>query len=230
MDGLPTVSNLPGPRQRQAWQGGEWSARLMAGLHAGVLAGVLGDIWLVVESVRVGRPAWEAVNLVSTAILGRSGYTLRFGLASVAGLSLHMVMTGLFGVVFAILLGPRTRPLFSAYAGLLFSFGCFVLNFGWILPRVAPIVSHNASRFQWAGVHFLTGMILGLYPEFARGLLRKPLPPPALLPPATDPPTIDSSVTAAALPAIDSPAIDPPTIGSPTIDPPIQEPSYEPHS
>ena len=180
------------PAVPQPWLGGQWSARLMAGLQAGVLAGVFSAVWLVIESARAGRHAWSALNLISTAILGRSGYTLFFGLPTIAGLSLHLVVAGIHGMIFACLLSPRTRPLLATNAGLLFSFCCYFVTFGWLISRVAPIMWRNASRLEWAGVHLLAGMMLGLYPDFARNLLRHPLPEPVgpsppELPPAGDP-------------------------------------------
>jgi hypothetical protein len=150
----------------------------MAGLQAGVLGGIVSGGWLVIESARAGRHAWSALNLVSTAMLGHSGYTLSFGLPTIAGISLHLVVAGIHGMIFATLLSPRTRPLLATNAGLLFSFGCYFLTFGWLLARLAPIMARNASPLEWAGVHLLTGMILGLYPDFARSLLRHPLPEP----------------------------------------------------
>src|SRR5579871_1730055 len=132
----------------------------------------------VVESARAGRHAWSALNLVSTALLGHSGYTLSFGLPTIAGLSLHLVVAGIHGVIFALLIPPRTRPLLATNAGLLFSFACYFLTWGWLVSRLAPIVSRNASRLEWAGVHLIVGMMLGLYPDIARGLLRHPVPQP----------------------------------------------------
>ena len=142
----------------------------MAGLQAGVLAGVFSAIWLVIESARAGRHAWSALNLISTAMLGRSGFTLFFGLPTLAGFSLHLVVAGIHGMIFAALLSPRTRPLVATNAGLLFSFGCYFFTFGWLISRIAPMMARNASRLEWAGVHLLVGMMLGLYPDFARGL------------------------------------------------------------
>jgi hypothetical protein len=150
----------------------------MAGLQAGMLAGVFSAAWLVIESARAGRHAWSALNLVSTAILGHAGYTLFFGLPTIAGLSLHLVVAGIHGLIFAAILSPRTRPLVDTNAGLLFSFSCYFFTFGWLIPRLAPIMWRNASRLEWAGVHLLVGMMLGLYPDFARRLLRHPLPEP----------------------------------------------------
>src|ERR1019366_2299769 len=60
---------------------------------------------------------------------------------------------------------------------------CYFFTFGWLLARLAPIMARHASRLEWAGVHLLAGMMLGLYPDFARSLLRHPLPEPAELPP-----------------------------------------------
>jgi hypothetical protein len=169
----------------------------MAGLQAGVLAGICTAAWLVIESARAGRHAWSALNLVSTALLGRSGFTVSFGLPTISGLALHLVVAGIHGMLFACILSPRTRPLLATNAGLVFSFGCYFLTFGWLLARMAPIMARNASRLEWAGVHLLAGMMLGLYPDFARGLMRHPLPPPQPVqmpePEAAPTVTVDSS-------------------------------------
>ena len=165
----------------------------MAGLQAGVLAGVFSAIWLVIESARAGRHAWSALNLISTAMLGRSGFTLFFGLPTLAGFSLHLVVAGIHGMIFAALLSPRTRPLVATNAGLLFSFGCYFFTFGWLISRIAPMMARNASRLEWAGVHLLVGMMLGLYPDFARGLLRHPLPPPVEAAPPELPPASETA-------------------------------------
>lgn len=155
----------------QPWRGGLWSARLFAGLQAGVTAGVMTTCWFVFENWRTGRAPWVAINLISTAVLGRSGYVYGFGIATLIGLSLHLVVSGLYGLLFAVVVSPRIRPFMAANAGLVFSFSGFAFTFIWILPRFAPILYRNAPRLEWAGAHFLAGMVLGLYPDIARGLV-----------------------------------------------------------
>jgi hypothetical protein len=138
--------------------------------------------WFIFENWRTARAPWAAINLISTAVLGRSGYIYGFGIATLVGLSLHLVVSGLYGLLFATFVSPRLRPFMAANAGLLFSFSGFAFTFIYILPRFAPILFRYAPRLQWAGAHFLAGMVLGLYPDMARGLMMSP-PPPAPPPP-----------------------------------------------
>jgi hypothetical protein len=196
---------------QQPWVGSEWSARMMAGLQAGVIAGLMTAAWLILENWRTGLSPWVAINLISTAVLGRSGWVIGFGGATLVGLSLHLFIAGLHGTVFAVMFSPRTRPFMAANAGLLFSFTSFAVQFIWILPRFAPMLARNAPRLQFAGAHFLMGMVLGLYPEFARGFLRKaPAPPPEPEPVLSAPPApLPVQLEAAPDPAVGAQSTDP---------------------
>ena len=146
---------------------GLWSGRLLAGLQAGVLAGLCMTGWLMMESLRRGQPVWSTPNLVSTVLLGRRGLDPTFGAATLAGLSLLVVVAGMHGIVFAALMPPASGPLWAANAGVLFSLSSYGFFFGWALGYLAPLFSQRASRPAWIGAHFLFGMILGLYPDFA---------------------------------------------------------------
>ncbi len=158
------------------WIGSMFSARLMAGLQTGVIAGLMTTAWFIFEAWRTGRPLWAVLNMISTVILGRSGYVYAFGIATIVGISIHLLVSALYGIIFSMLVSPRARPFFAANIGLLYSFAGFAFTFIWILPRFAPIMFRNAPRLEWAGAHFLGGMVLGLYPDMARSLLRRPLP------------------------------------------------------
>ena len=151
-----------------------WFARLLAGTEAGVLAGLMIAGWFVFENWRTARMPWVIINLLSTPLLGRNAWVVGLSGATIIGLALLLVSAGVNGAVFAVLLPPRTRPLLAANAGLLFSFSCFALDFLWVYPRYAPMVARNAPRLQFAGAHFLMGMVLGLYPDLARALTRHP--------------------------------------------------------
>lgn len=159
-------------------------------------------IWFIFENFRTSRAPWAALNLISTTVLGRGGYVIGFGVATVIGLAIHLVVSGIYGVLFAMVVTPRVRPFLAANMGLLFSFIGFALTFIWILPRVAPYVFHYALRLQWAGAHFLGGMVLGLYPDMARRLMYRP---PAALPPAPLPPDEPPAADLDHLPELGSP-------------------------
>jgi hypothetical protein len=175
----------PHPEERAAQPLSPWAARLLGGLQAGILAGLLMMSWLMFESYRRDQPVWSNPNLVSTALLGRAGVKGSFGIATVAGFSLTIVMAGLHGMLFALLLPVTARPIWAANAGLLFAFLSYGVFFGWALEYLAPLMDARASRPTWMGGHFLFGVLLGLYPDFARALL-----PPTR--PVADAPTADA--------------------------------------
>lgn len=131
----------------------------------------------MMENLRRDRPIWSTPNLVSTALLGRQGLDPAFGAATPAGLSLLVVVAGMHGIVFAALVPPTSSPLWAANAGVLFSLSSYAFFFGWALRYLAPLLSQRAPRPAWLGAYFLFGMILGLYPDFARGFQPSEKPP-----------------------------------------------------
>lgn len=149
-------------------------ARLLAGLEAGVLAGLIMTAWLMLGNLRRGQTFWTTPNLVSTALLGRAGLQTTFGPATVEGLSLQVVAAGLHGLVFAALVPPTLRALWVVNAGILFSLSSYGFFFGWALRRLAPLLALHAPRPAWLGAFFLFGTALGFYPSFASGLLPRP--------------------------------------------------------
>jgi hypothetical protein len=170
-----------------------WPQRLAAGLEAGVLAGLLMSAWLMFEGVRHNQSVWSNFNLISTVLVGRDGLRSGFGLTTVAGFSLQVVIAGLHGMLFAVLLSPAVRPVWSVNAGILFSIASYWVSFGWMIGRWAPLMALRASRPAWLGAHFLFGIMLGLYPEFARTLMPKPVTPEPVL--ATETPSTPSEET-----------------------------------
>lgn len=170
-----------------------WPLRLVAGLQAGVLAGLIMAGWLMLEGGRRDQTVWTNANLLSTVLTGRQGLRSGFGMQTIAGLSLHMVVAGVHGLVFAALLSPRVRPLWAVNAAILFSIASYWISFGWMIGQWAPMLAARASRPAWFGAHVLFGVMLGLYPDFARSLLPKPESPPvpAESPASETPPTIE---------------------------------------
>lgn len=152
--------------------------------------------WLMLEGTRRDQTVWTNANLVSTVLLGRQGLRGSFGMQTVAGLALHLVVAGLHGLLLAVLLSPLVRPLWAVNASVLFSIASYWISFGWMIGQWAPMMASRASRPAWFGAHVLFGVMLGLYPDFARNLLPKPETEPATAPmleepappPVADPP------------------------------------------
>ena len=160
---------------------GVWPARVLAGLQAGVLAGFVMAAWLMLENLRRGQPVWMAFNQISTVLLGYAGLKTTFGGPTLVGLSLQLVMAGLHGAVFAVVVPPTVRALSASSAGVLLSLGSYSLFFGWALQRMAPLFLSRASRPAWLGACFLFGAAWGFYGVFVRELLRPEIPPVQVL-------------------------------------------------
>jgi hypothetical protein len=161
-----------------------WPQRLAGGLQAGVLAGLIMAGWLMLEGLRHDQTIWTNANLVSTVLAGRQGLRSTFGMHTVAGLALHLVVAGLHGLLLAVLLSPLVRPLWAVNASVLFSIASYWISFGWMIGQWAPMMASRASRPAWFGAHVLFGVMLGLYPDFARSLMPKVAPEPAPAEPA----------------------------------------------
>ncbi len=151
---------------------GGWPARLLAGLQAGVLAGLVMAAWLMLENLRNGQPSWIPFNQISTALLGYAGLRTTFGVPTLVGLSLHVVMAGLHGAAFAVVVPPTVRAFSAACAGVLLSLVSYGFFFGWAFERMAPLFLSRASRPAWLGACFLFGAAWGFYGFFVRELLR----------------------------------------------------------
>lgn len=150
-----------------------WPLRLAAGLQAGVLAGLIMAGWLMLDGTRRDQTVWTNANLLSTVLVGRQGLRGSFGMQTIAGFALHMMIAGLHGMLFAVLLSPRVRPLWAVNAAVLFTIASYWVSFGWMIGQWAPMLASRASRPAWFGAHVLFGVMLGLYPDFARSLLPK---------------------------------------------------------
>jgi len=161
---------------------GVWPARVLAGLQAGVLAGFAMSAWLMLENLRRGQPVWMVFNQIPTALLGYAGLKTTFGGPTLVGLSLQVVMAGLHGAVFAVVVPPTVRALSASAAGVLLSLGSYSFFFGWALQRMAPLFLSRASRLAWLGACFLFGAAWGFYAVFARELLLAESPSVQALP------------------------------------------------
>jgi hypothetical protein len=158
----------PGPDSLRP-AGAGWSA--LAGLQAGIVAGVAALGWFLVVSALAGRGAWETPLSLAAAFYRLPAWPYWSWRSFVAGSAVHLVASGLTGTCYGLLAGrvnsPRRSLLFGILAGLLMYYGWHVLL---RLPE-------RRDFFDGAGVlsgHLLFGALLGsLCGPFLRRLLRE---------------------------------------------------------
>jgi hypothetical protein len=76
---------------------------VLAGLQAGVLGGVAMLAWLIVSAPWRQQPWWAFPNLMASGLFGEAVFRLGFGVASLSGIALLLVMAGILGSIFALL-------------------------------------------------------------------------------------------------------------------------------
>jgi len=150
---------------------------LLAGLQTGVIAGCVALVyWMLATSIR-GEGPWSVPNLLGSVFFPERALSLRFSQASVSGSALHLLLSGLVGLIFSFLLVRyATRPLRSLWLGLLLGVVWYLGSFRCLWPFVSTaIVMYQPFPAMFVG-YLLFGLSLGLYPMFVQrlGMSRAP--------------------------------------------------------
>ena len=156
----------------------------MAGLQAGVLAGLIALLYLMLDGAIRGRGLWAFANLVSATIYQGRALSNSFRWATLVGMALHLLISGVVGVAFAFVVArfgskPLRSYLVAACLGLLWYFAA--CRFLW--PKINPAVVIYQPFPGMLLAHLLFGLCMGWAPWFAREigpLGRQPEPKPFL--------------------------------------------------
>ena len=137
---------------------------LLAGLEAGVIGGLAMLALMIVDSMWLRHPWWSIPNLLGSVFYRHRAFHMGPGLASASGIALHLTISGLAGVVFALLFAgalSRTRSaLLGIAAGLVWYYAALHVLF----PRIGPLVSRYAPEPSTLLAYVLFGVCLGRFP------------------------------------------------------------------
>jgi hypothetical protein len=93
---------------------------LLAGLETGVIAGSAVLLYWMLATTLRGEGPWSVLNLMGSALFPGRDLSLRFSQVSVSGAALHVLLSGLVGVVASLILVRYvTRPIRSLWVGML---------------------------------------------------------------------------------------------------------------
>lgn len=140
--------------------------RVLAGLQAGVVAGLIMSAYLLFENLRTGRPAWHAAHLFAGALLGPRDFRPQFHAATVVGYALLLMGAGLHGLLFGLLVPPRVGMLWSANLGIPFAMFSYIAVFRGLLGHWNPLLLARGWRASMILAHFVFGAALAFYPRF----------------------------------------------------------------
>lgn len=164
--GVLTFFLTRGPRTRPA---------LGRGLIYGVGAGlVMGAAAMLVSRFVLNLPWYAPARVFATMVMGRAGVAniLEFvWLPFIVGLVVVAVLTGLFGVIYALLL-RATQPWRVVLSGVVYGLTVWALLQYLVLPTLFPLVAEKGFPPFWYGVAFAVyGSTLGvLFAASLRGV------------------------------------------------------------
>jgi hypothetical protein len=143
----------------------------LAAIQTGIVAGGVALVYLLLDGIVGGEGPWFFLNLLGATFYPRRAFSLVFSRATLSGLALHVVVSGVAGLLFAILLAPyRAKPLRSLWLGAFLGGVWYYLVFRYFWVRVDPaLVLYQSFPGVFLG-HVVFGLCMGLYPRFV-GLL-----------------------------------------------------------
>lgn len=143
--------------ERQS-MGIDWSMWLARGALGGIAAGGVFLALTMWFATSVGDPAKGPLLMISTILKGDDA--MMNGTASVGiGLAVHVGVSALFGLVFAVLASRLRTNGAVATAGVLYGAALYLLNFKVLTPLAFPVFKMANQPFEVV-VHVVFGTLL----------------------------------------------------------------------
>ncbi len=137
-----------------------WARWLGWGAAAGIVAGAAFGAVTMWFAASTGDPAKGPLLMISTIVQGEEA--MRTGTASVGvGLAVHMVLSALFGVLFAVLVSRVKGDALLAWSGPLYGAVLYLLTFKVLSPVAFPVFEMANQPFELV-VHVVFGTLLSL--------------------------------------------------------------------
>jgi len=136
-----------------------WSA--LAGLHRGVLGGLVMVGWFLLVSSLLRQPTWTVPNLLATLINQDALLRRGFGWTSLVGVALTVFVTGLIGAAFGLLTGTVRSRLRLLLLGILAGLVTYWITGALVFRRLGAVAWIYASPRTLLVAHLLFGAVLG---------------------------------------------------------------------
>ena len=143
----------------------------VAGIQAGVVGALILMGYLALDSKWHGRSVWTVPNLLASTFYGESAYRQGFGSRTSAGVALLVVVYGLLGALFGLVIRDHSTRLRITLFGLIYGTAWFFVSSTWIWEFVNPIIPiYSPDRAMLVG-HILYGGVLGSrFPAYLRAM------------------------------------------------------------
>lgn len=163
------------PQQAGSTLGDAYLAGVFGGLRAGMNGGIVTLIVLALNSLWTHHSAWAIPNLMGSTFYGGRVIGRGFGMASVSGIGLYFVMSGLAGVLFGLLIVRLGSPLRTPALSLLFGLVAFYFVHGVFWRRLNPYIPDYSPEPATLVSYLIFGLCLTRAPRYA-SLILDPVP------------------------------------------------------
>src|SRR5580704_2193052 len=151
---------------------------MLAGLQAGMVGALWMLAWLGVIAAWQHRGFWNSENLFATAFYGGDAVRSDFGVRTLPGLALYLLLYSLLGGIFALALRGRHRSGRLTLAGILFSLVWFYISFHVIWKSAMPLVYLLYPDRPTVVGHLIFGVCIGRFPAHYPGQTKPAAPDP----------------------------------------------------
>jgi hypothetical protein len=149
-----------------------------SGAIGGALGGLLMGLFAMLHAAAAGLGVAHPLRLIAAVAYG--GDALVSGSAPLAGLTIHLAISIVLGMLFAFVARSATDLRTSMFLGAVFGAAVWLVMTLAILPIVDPVLRDHARTMPvlWFVGHLIFGLSVGVSPLFrrtsARKLVRKP--------------------------------------------------------
>jgi hypothetical protein len=152
-------------------------ATFLAGLEGGTVGVLWMLTWLGLSSVWQQRSFWAPENLMATAFDRNSTLAPVFAWATVAGLSLYVLIYSALGAAFSTAVRDRVPRGRVMAVAVIFAVIWYYVSFRWTFRLALPLVALLHVEHPMLVGHLLYGTMLGRYPLYVSKLMNTSAPP-----------------------------------------------------
>lgn len=147
------------------------SEMVKSGTMGGLAGGALMAAWLMVQAAVTGYGPLFFLNLVGATFRGADALVGGAGVM-LSGLLLHIVVSVVTGILFAVTVTRKTPLAASVLGGMAYALVILVFMNYVVMPYANPIMRQREVNMPaaWFLSHLMFGVGLGLVPLFKRGL------------------------------------------------------------
>ncbi len=152
--------------------------RVIAGVVAGSLAGLVMAMAMMVYKYSQGKSIWTNPDLIAAMWMGNTAADGELTMATLVGFLTHMATSALMGIIaLPFIYGlPAWRTMLAAFA---YAVASYPVVFSVFLTWLNPLMIERTELIPMTGAHILFGLVLGigylwLRPEAANNQTQKP--------------------------------------------------------